>query len=417
MSNNNNASNDNVMSGVRAVNALLSGFNRDNIDSDNDSRDNSISHSERFVGDAYTFETIKQHHTTTTTTYPDDHHDYRILNTIQNPNTTYISTGGSNRVSTYVDPIITSGNRSGNIEATSRVSEMILNAKTPIPVNDTALTTVRINGQEITGIWVNREECMNWRGVLPLERYQVNTDSAHVIRKQTSHVYDQIQNISVRYLKPPALPAPGDLIIRHEPDVQLPPAPPIIVRQQAAVVKAPPTLIYREKPPRIPQQVPVQTITIPGATIPPPPRQVIVERMAAAAPLPQDIVIERWLGFPRQKRNVIHQKAVSTLSAPPPPKNVIIDWEAQDHVEMRQQYHFLGVETADPVEYARVHSRELVETNRLPPFVNELNTKIPNGEQLAANVSQIDFILTGDVEALKLVDKNKNLNDYFVQRF
>ena len=146
---------------------------------------------------------------------------------------------------------------------------------------------MRINGQEITGVWVNREECLNWRGPIPLEHYRINTDTATVIRKQQTLTHDQIQNISVRYLKPPPLQAPGDLIIRHEADVQLPPAPPIIIRQQAVAVKAPPTLIYREKPPRMPAPVPAQTITVPGRTIEPPPRQVIVERMAAAAPLPQ----------------------------------------------------------------------------------------------------------------------------------
>ena len=129
------------------------------------------------------------------------------------------------------------------------------------------------------------------------------------------------------------------------------------------------------------------------------------------------MVIERWLGYPRQKRRVVHQKAAQTVSTAPAVKNVIIDWESHDNVELRQQYHFLGVDTADPLEYERRYGRELVETNRLPTFVNELNHKIPQGETLAANVSQVEFLLEGDVDALKLVDKNKNLSEYFVQRF
>lgn len=143
--------------------------------------------------------------------------------------------------------------------------------------------------------------------------------------------------------------------------------------------------------------MPTQTITIPGRTIEPPPRQVIVERMAAAAPLPQDVVIERWLAYPRQKRQVVHQKAKTTLQALPAPKNVLIDWESQDQTQVRQQYHFLGVESENPIEYERRHGHELVETNRLPAFVNELNTKLPPGETLAANVSQVEFMLTGDL--------------------
>jgi hypothetical protein len=166
--------------------------------------------------------------------------------------------------------------------------------------------------------------------------------------------------------------------------------------------------------------VPTQTITIPGRTIEPPPRQVIVERMAAAAPLPQDVIIERWLAYPRQKRQVVHQKAASVVKALPAPKNVLIDWESHDQTQIRQQYHFLGVENENPVEYERRHGHELVETNRLPAFVNELNTKIPQGEVLAANVSQLEFVLSGDLDALKLVEKsnpNVNLKDYFIQRF
>lgn len=330
-----------------------------------------------------------------------------------------MSTSGTSIGNRVVD-VISGGIGGGHIDATSRVSEQILNARQPIPVNESALTTVRINGQEITGIWVNKDECLNWRGPIPLEHYAINVDAATVIRKQVAHSYDQVQNISVRYLKPPPLPAPGDLIIRHEADVQLPPAPPIIIRQQAAAVKAPPTLIYREKPPRAPAPVPTQTITIPGRTIEPPPRQVIVERMAAAAPLPQDVVIERWLAYPRQKRQVVHQKAKTTLQPLPAPKNVLIDWESQDQTQVRQQYHFLGVESENPIEYERRHGHELVETNRLPAFVNELNTKLPPGETLAANVSQVEFTLTGDLDALKLVEKSNpsiNLKDYFVQRF
>jgi hypothetical protein len=301
----------------------------------------------------------------------------------------------------------------------SRVASAILNANTPVAVNETALTTVRINGQEITGIWVNRDECLNWRGPIPIERYAISTDAATVIRKQATHTYDATQNISVKYLKPPPLQNAGDLIIRHEADIQMPAAPPIVIRQQAAVVKAPPAMIYREKPPRLPQPVPAQTITIPGRTIDPPPRQVIVERMAAAAALPQDVIIERWLGYGRQNRRVVHQRAASAPRAQTATKNVLIDWETKGTADVRQKYHFLGVESADPYEYERRHGHELVETNRLPTYVNELmrETKLPSGEQLAANVSQFEYILTGDVDALKLVDNQKNLQEYLLHRF
>ena len=67
----------------------------------------------------------------------------------------------------------------------SYVQEQIMNASTaPININENATCTVRVNGQDITGIWVNREECMNWRGPIPLDRYKINTDAeTTIIRK------------------------------------------------------------------------------------------------------------------------------------------------------------------------------------------------------------------------------------------
>jgi hypothetical protein len=166
--------------------------------------------------------------------------------------------------------------------------------------------------------------------------------------------------------------------------------------------------------------VPTQTITVPGRQVDPPPRQVIIERIGGSIQAPQDIIIERWLSYPKQKRNIIHQKSANTLSAPPP-KNIIIDWETvQTHTTdvKNQKLNFLGVETADPNEFIRRYGNELIDSNKLPSFVSELTTKLPNGEVLASNVSQSEFLLSGDVEALKLVDRNKiNLNDYLVHKF
>jgi hypothetical protein len=39
--------------------------------------------------------------------------------------------------------------------------------------------------------------------------------------------------------------------------------------------------------------------------LPPPPRKVITERLPQLPPLPQDIIIERWLGYDRRTRNVV----------------------------------------------------------------------------------------------------------------
>lgn len=308
----------------------------------------------------------------------------------------------------------------------SRIQETILNAKVPVPVSESSTISLKVNGpqglNEIRGIWVNKDECLNWRGPIPLDQYKINlnTTDATVIRKHANHTYDQVQNISVKYLKPSRAQPPGDLIIREEPDVQLPPAPPIIIRQQAAVLKQPAPKVFRERPPRQPANVPTQTISIPGKTLEPPQRQIIVERMAAEVQKPQDLIIERWLGFPKQKRNVVHKRAQSQVSTQPAPRNVIIDWETTGHVgRVEQKMNFLGVETADPAEYERRHGNELVTSDRLPSdIVNKL--QVPNGEYLAANnnFDLNEFILTGDVNALKLVDRNRNdLNQYLSHKF
>ena len=70
----------------------------------------------------------------------------------------------------------TSQYSSASTSVNYNLAETILNTQTVIPINETATCTVRLNGKDITGIWVNREECMNWRGLIPLDQYKINTD-------------------------------------------------------------------------------------------------------------------------------------------------------------------------------------------------------------------------------------------------
>ena len=304
---------------------------------------------------------------------------------------------------------------------TSRIQEQIMSASVaPVPINETATCTVRVNGQDITGIWVNREECLNWRGPWPLERYRINTDAeTTIIKKQTVHSHDATQNVSIKYLKPSYQAQVGDLIIRHEPDVQIPPAPPIIVRQQAAAAIKLPGQVIRERPPQPPPSVPQEVLTVPGRTIEPPARQVIVERLPQAAAIPGDIHIERWLGYGQQRRRIVHEKKLERAASFATPKNVMIDWEAQDRTLVRQKYNFLGVEQADPVAYERMHGHELVDSTRLPSFAHDLNvtSNLPHGEVLAdrQHLQSREYILVGDVEALNLVEHD--LTQYITSRF
>jgi hypothetical protein len=232
MSNSNQNTNEQMVSGVRAVNALLSGFrnNQDGGDSDVDSRDNSRSDRFEPIG-SFHREYVDQYTIEDNTTHQQSYvvsprNNYEAITTTTStryvePASVLISGVGSNiniGGASSSSGVFQSGGGGGgsHLEATSRVSEQILNSRQPIAVNESAMTTVRVNGQDIHGIWVNKDECLNWRGPIPLDHYAINTDAATVIRKQTAHSYDQVQNISVRYLKPPPLPSPGDLIIRLE---------------------------------------------------------------------------------------------------------------------------------------------------------------------------------------------------------
>jgi hypothetical protein len=109
----------------------------------------------------------------------------------------------------------------------------------------------------------------------------INEDSnPQVINKKVEKSIEYIQELAVRYLKPPVQPAPGEIIIKHDPNVLPPPAPPLVLRQQPARPSTPEPLIVREAPPQAPLPVGQKIITISGRRLPPPPRKVIVERLA-----------------------------------------------------------------------------------------------------------------------------------------
>ena len=275
------------------------------------------------------------------------------------------------------------------------------------------------------------------------------------------------------------------------------------------------SLVFREKPPRMPLPIPQQTITIPGKLLAPPPREIIVEQEEYddEDEGPQEIIIERWLAYPKQQRKVIFESAngdgsqlqmVTTAdddtlkshlkrlgmseadlqkidwdsfdsnsnldpqtkrniiyqSAPSiqpviTPANIFIDWEFDSTPPANTNYaderatltssdtrsnftnksdgsskisyennfarsvsnlqganvRFLGVEEADPFEYVRQHSNELIDSAKLPEYFRSIQVPASIvGEQveLAADRSnRCSFDFTGDVDALNLVsDKN-----------
>ena len=124
--------------------------------------------------------------------------------------------GGGDYLRSLYGSLLKSNNRhnfNSAFSAKSPMQEAVLISKTPVNADESATATVRIGGVDITGHWINRDECLNWRGPIPIERYRINTDSAAIINKNLNQTYDQIQNISIKYLKPPPLKPAGILIL------------------------------------------------------------------------------------------------------------------------------------------------------------------------------------------------------------
>ena len=229
----------------------------------------------------------------------------------------------------------------------------------------------------------------------------VDHDPLVITKKQTQPI-EQIRNITVKYLKPPKSPPPGDIVIHQEPDVQSPPVPPLVIVLQRPSSPSSPIqgplepVVIRENPPVI-QLDPIgeKHVSVPGRILPPPPRQVIVERFAPAPSPPPDVIHEKWLP---PDDELSHRRKVVYIPSPPvklapKPKNVLIEWQTPE-VRIREHVENLGVHEVSREEYAQL----LAEANVTKPLLVKPRP-VP--------------ILYGDVEYLKLVDlKCHGLGEY-----
>ena len=284
----------------------------------------------------------------------------------------------------------------------STVEEAMLRSDEPIEVNESEEISVIGN----YGVWMNKEEVTKWKGLVPIEEYQINEDDEpEIITKRSQHQIEYVQELAIRYLRPPTPPAPGEIVITQEANKSTGPAPPLIIRQQPPRPETPEPLIIREAPPEPPMPIGIKKITISGKMLPPPPRKVVIERLAALPSKPQPVIVERWLPYSQVKRRVIFNKAAEQEPVIVKPKNIIVQWEAPQ-VQIKKEYKYLGVITANPVEYVQTYGSTLKNSSELPEFV--LDIKAPEGLTLAADYkSQSVHELEGDLHALKLIDLNK----------
>jgi len=94
----------------------------------------------------------------------------------------------------------------------SDVETLVLRSERPISVNETEQITVLGN----QGIWANKSEVINWKGELPIEQYQINEDpNPELITKIYEKNIEYVQELAVRYLRPPRAPTPGEIIIKQ----------------------------------------------------------------------------------------------------------------------------------------------------------------------------------------------------------
>ena len=163
-------------------------------------------------------------------------------------------------------------------------------------------------------------------------------------------------------------------------------------------------MVIREEPPSPPLSISKKFITISGKKLPPPPRKVIVERLAPLPSRPQPIIVERWLPYPDQtKRKVVFNREQNDAKIPDSKeKNLIIQWQSPD-VVVRKEVKYLGVIRANPVEYLQRFGDSLRSSEKLPQFVLDIET--PDDICLAADYKHnLIHELEGQVEALKLID-------------
>ncbi|RNA35181.1 hypothetical protein BpHYR1_023986 [Brachionus plicatilis] len=290
----------------------------------------------------------------------------------------------------------------------SNVEAAILKSNVPLETDETE--EISVNGQR--GLWMNKFEAVHWKGLLPINQYPINEDTnPEIVNKKSVHNLEYVQELAIRYLRPPTPPSPGEIIISQLPNTVTAPAPPLIIRQQPARPETPEPLVIREAPPSAPVPLGRKVITISGKRIPPPPRKVIIERLPPLPSKPQSVIIERWLPYDQVKRKVIFHKSGQIDPVIVKPKNVIIQWEVPQ-VQIKREYKYLGVIRANPVEYVQRFGNNLTLPHNLPQFVTDIKT--PDGLALAAQTKQRSvYELEGDVQALNLIDLDKEgLSEY-----
>lgn len=269
----------------------------------------------------------------------------------------------------------------------SEIETKILESKRPLQVNEAV--TYNLKGKKF--VWLNKKECDEWKGSIPLSEYPIDFDEkkAQVVKLKHEQAKDQTRTYKIKYLKPPAPPTPPPIIIRQKPDIPATPAPPLILRELASDSELKEIQHIREKPPILPV-LKEEIILIEGKKLPPQPRRVIVEKIAAV-PAKKVINVDRWLPYEQTKRKII----LEAKSLPPcieQTENTVYEWEHE--IKETAIIDCLGEEPADPVEYNKKYGTDLKNTNELPQVVL-------NACELDTQTKPVENVLASDLEMFK----------------
>lgn len=167
--------------------------------------------------------------------------------------------------------------------------------------------------------------------------------------------------------------------------------------------------------PQPPAPVGPKRITISGKRLPPPPRKVVIERLAPLPAKPQNVIIERWLPYAESKRRVIFNRAAEVKAEVATPRNVIVQWESP-RVNVRKEVKYLGVIRANPAEYVQRYGSSLKVHTALPQFVLDIKTPSDVGTLAADYRYRSVLELEGQLEGFQYVNLDtEGLSEYRAQ--
>ncbi len=120
------------------------------------------------------------------------------------------SKSGANNIATDLLALI-GGNSSASVSASansavewlSQIEQTILRSANPVEISETEELTVL--GQR--GLWINRAEVNAWRGDIAISEYRIHEDrNPQIITKRVEQVLEYVQELAIRYLRPPTPP-------------------------------------------------------------------------------------------------------------------------------------------------------------------------------------------------------------------